>query len=96
MREMAQLGEQKANNLAKGEIRAQIDAFKTEFPIIFEILEDGAKDNECEKIRIDSFSDCKFTFEGIKDLELNDEEAYKLTDVIFSKCVESSKELCPL
>merc|ERR1712224_499961 len=96
MTEMAQLGADKANQLAKGEVKTQLAEFKTEFPVIFEILADGAGNNECEKIRVDCFSDCKFTFEGIKDLKLSDDEAYQMTDAIFSKCVAVCKELCPL
>ena len=94
--QMAQLGTNKASSLAKGDQKAQLEEFKKEYPSIFNVLQDQAGDQECEKIRIDCFTDCKFTFEGIKELNLSHEDAYRMTDAIFSKCVGNCKELCPL
>ena len=93
---MAQLGEEKAKMLAQGEAKTQLDEFKTTYPVIYDILQEGSGNAECDKIRVDSFSDCKFTFDGIKDLELKHQDAYYMTEAIFTKCVAISKELCPL
>ena len=94
--EMAQLGQDKASELPHKEIQLQLTEFKTTYPVIYKILMDGSQDPECDKIRIDGFTDCKFTFEGVEELDLNEKEAFDMTEAIFSKCIAASKELCPL
>ena len=95
-KEMALLAQQKADSLPHMDVQMQLKEFKGQYPVIYQIVTDGASDAECDKIRVDSFSDCRFTFDGIESMELNEKEAFDLTEAIFTKCVAGAKQLCPL
>lgn len=98
-REMAQLGTHKANEvkmkMVKSEVQNEVSKFHREFPSIWNILSQGADDGECEKMRIDNFSDCKVTFDGMWLLKLDQEEHMKMTEAVFTKCVDAAKQICP-
>ena len=53
--EMAQIAQNKASELAKGDVKAQLDEWKNEYPTIWKVLTAEAGDQECDKIRIDCF-----------------------------------------
>jgi len=95
-KEMSQLAKQKVDSLPHMDVQMQLKEFKGQYPVIYQIVTDGANDAECDKIRVDSFSDCRFTFEGVQDMELNEKEAFDLTEAIFTKCIAGAKQLCPL
>ena len=94
--EMKHLAEQKVGQLPQMDVQTQLQDFKAQYPVIYQIITDNAKDAECDKIRVDSFSDCRFTFEAIESMELNQKEAFDLTEALFIKCVAAAKQLCPV
>lgn len=98
-REMAQLGNSKANQvkeqMVKGEVVNEVSKFHHENPSIWNILAKGADDGECEKMRIDTFNDCIVTFDGMGLMELSQEEHMKMTEAVFVKCVDAAKQICP-
>ena len=76
--------------------KSEIDHFKLQYPEVFKQVSEKSNDEECTKIRLDSFEDCKLTMAGIKNMNLKEEEAKSMLGAVFSKCIEFSKELCPL
>ena len=64
--QMSQLGTNKPAQLAKGDEKAQLDDCKREYPSILNAFQDQAGDQECEKIRIDCFTDYISRLRGSK------------------------------
>jgi hypothetical protein len=90
------LGTNTAAQLAEVDEKVQLDKLKSEYPSILNVTQDQAGDQDCERIRIDFFTDSKFTFMGIKELDLSHGDPYRMSFAIFSEYVRNFKKLYPL